>query len=763
MDRHSPVLPFRSNRGRHRPVATAFATIAATIWLIAAIPLLAMAQTVKMHGTVAPGVSTMGSAGHLDPAKTLTLDIRFALRNRAQLDQLIAAQMDRGSPSYHQWITPDEFTRRFGTTDTDYSALKNWLAANGFQIIGGSREEGYLRFSGNAASVERAFKTQLDDFGNGKFANVTEPEIPAQFADVIGDILGLHNLGRLQPDYVTRKLKQGARKLPISKRAAHTGPVSGPDFNLANLGGSGFAFAAPDFYSFYDENLLLNAGNTGANGSDCIGIFANTNIYPEPAQATILSDYFSFFSQYTSFSTDPSVTIDLSKETDPGVIGDGADIEAYLDIEAAHVIAPGAPITLYVTNPNKLSFAQNLSDAVTAMTTENTCAALNFSYHICGATTSFLTTTLGDLFSKAQTNGQSVFVSSGDHGVDMCETGSPNVNELGANPLITSVGGAESSPTYDENGFATGYSTESAWNEQTSSTQDGESLVSGGGASAVFTKPAWQTGVAGTSNDNARDLPDVASLAGRPGIVIYADTDNSGKASPTESIDLEIGTSLASPLWAGYSRLLQTANGGKRLGSLNPTIWELGVAGQAANGFHDITSGDNTYISDVSGKPVTVPGYSAGPGYDLVTGWGSIDANSFVTAYINAPTPAPTPTPPVPSKLGATPTSLKFATTIVDAASKVKKLTLVNEAAKKGGVAITLSGFTMTSNIESAAGGTCTVGEMLAPKAKCTLAFTMTPSAGGTNSGSVGIMSNSSEGGLTINASVTGKVPKVPR
>ena len=418
---------------------------------------------------------------------------------------------------------------------------------------------------------------------------------------------------------------------------------------------------------------------------------------------------------------------------------------------------------MYVTNPNKLSFAQNLSDAVTAMTTENKCAALNFSYHICGATTSFLTTTLGDLFSKAQTNGQSVFVSSGDHGADMCETGSPNVNELGANPLITSVGGTESSPTYDENGFATGYSTESAWNEQTSSAQDGESLVSGGGASAFFTKPAWQTGVAGTSNDNARDLPDVASLAGSPGIVIYADTDNGGKASPNESIYLEIGTSLAAPLWAGYSRLIETANGGKRLGSLNPTIWELGVAGQAANGFHDITSGNNTYISDVSGKPVTVQGYSAGPGYDLVTGWGSIDANAFVTAYINAPTPAPTPTPPVPSKLGATPTSLKFATTIVDAASKVKKLTLVNEAAKKGGVAITLSGFTMTSNIESAAGGTCTVGEMLAPKAKCTLAFTMTPSAAGANSGSVGVMSNSSEGSLTINASVTGKVPKVPR
>jgi hypothetical protein len=150
-------------------------------------PLLAMAQTVKMRGTVAPGVSTMAIAGRLDPAKTLTLDMRFASRNRAQLDQLIAAQMDRGLPNYHQWITPDEFTRRFGATDTDFCLVKNFLAANGFQIIGGSREEGYIRFSGDAGSVERAFNTQLEDFGNGKFANLTEPEIPAQFADLIRD------------------------------------------------------------------------------------------------------------------------------------------------------------------------------------------------------------------------------------------------------------------------------------------------------------------------------------------------------------------------------------------------------------------------------------------------------------------------------------------------------------------------------------------------------------------------------------------------
>ena len=149
-------------------------------------------------------------------------------------------------------------------------------------------------------------------------------------------------------------------------------------FSLEAIGGAGFAFGPPDFYTFYDETPLLEGGNTGANGSDCIGIFANTNIFAEPSQATILKDYFALFSQDTSFSPDPVITIDFSKETNPGVIGNGADTEAYLDIEAVHLIAPGAPITLYVTNPDKLAFSQNLTDAITAMTTENKCARAEF-------------------------------------------------------------------------------------------------------------------------------------------------------------------------------------------------------------------------------------------------------------------------------------------------------------------------------------------------------------------------------------------------
>jgi hypothetical protein len=134
----------------------------------------------------------------------------------------------------------------------------------------------------------------------------------------------------------------------------------------------------------------------------------------------------------------------------------------------------------------------------------------------------------------------------------------------------------------------------------------------------------------------------------------------------------------------------------------------------------DITSGNNDYKNPNNPKAGIVPGYSAGPGYDLVTGWGSIDANAFVTAYLNAPSPSPMPTPAAQSKLQASPASLRFAITSVGAASKPKKLTLIN-ASKNGKAAITLTQFNMTPNLESAPGGTCEVSQMLASKQKCTL------------------------------------------
>jgi hypothetical protein len=144
-------------------------------------------------------------------------------------------------------------------------------------------------------------------------------------------------------------------------------------------------------------------------------------------------------------------------------------------------------------------------------------------------------------------------------------------------------------------------------------------------------KPPYQVGV--SPNDGARDIPDVAIIASAdmPGVFLG---DDQAPATPNAIIDCcDGGTSLSSPLWAGISRLIAQIKGA-RLGSMNPQIYQLGPAGSAA-GLRDVVTGNNNFNG--------VTGFKAGPGYDLVTGWGTPDINGFASAYTATTVPTPTP------------------------------------------------------------------------------------------------------------------------
>ena len=77
------------------------------------------------------------------------------------------------------------------------------------------------------------------------------------------------------------------------------------------------------------------------------------------------------------------------------------------------------------------------------------------------------------------------------------------------------------------------------------------------------------------------------------------------------------GTSAAAPLWAALiARINQNLPKGKRVGYLTPVLYQVsGNSTIGALGCRDIVSGDNSTAA--------VGGYSAGPGYDAVTGWGT--------------------------------------------------------------------------------------------------------------------------------------------
>ena len=150
----------------------------------------------------------------------------------------------------------------------------------------------------------------------------------------------------------------------------------------------------------------------------------------------------------------------------------------------------------------------------------------------------------------------------------------------------------------------------------------------------IFGKPAWQTGV-GVPNDAARDIPDVAMGADGPAVGVtpaialpgfFVATQKTTDPAPTFA--LTGGTSISTPMWAGVSRLVAQAQGVTRLGNIDSRLYELGNLQSANSGLHDVIAGNNANNG--------IPGYSAGVGYDLVTGWGSPDIAKLVAAFPGA-------------------------------------------------------------------------------------------------------------------------------
>jgi subtilase family serine protease len=154
----------------------------------------------------------------------------------------------------------------------------------------------------------------------------------------------------------------------------------------------------------------------------------------------------------------------------------------------------------------------------------------------------------------------------------------------------------------------------------------------------LFAKPAWQTGK-GVPNDGVRDVSDLSFAASvdHDGYLTCSPGDCvSGFRASDGTLDVVGGTSVSSPVFAGIVALLDQMTN-SRQGNVNPMLYQL--AATAPNAFHDITQGGN----EVPCRPLTPDcpassffGYTAGPGYDLVTGLGSVDVLNLLTAWQTA-------------------------------------------------------------------------------------------------------------------------------
>ncbi|HVN27068.1 MAG TPA: protease pro-enzyme activation domain-containing protein, partial [Candidatus Binataceae bacterium] len=581
---------------------------------------------------------------NMDASAPLTMEIHLKLRNQAQLQKFLEELQDPTSPNYHKFLEPGEFDSLYGPRQADIDAVANWLRDEGFTV---TTTAGSVQFTGSVEQTERSFAVHMVRLSATEFANQDDPMLPASLAPMVGSIDGLDNLmgsapvltmpanlKRLQAAASVSASHKLTRKEALARVSRGAAPLAQPAVIINNQQ----AYGDVDMRNTYD----VSSSSTMGSG-DCIAIVGQSNFIDGS-----LTTFRNQFSDLPAFN----VTRVLVGGTDPGT-GSGAEVEAELDLDWSHVMAPGAPTRFYYGSGN-------LQNVIQQAVNDDTCKVISVSFEFCGGSNSFYTSTLDGIFSKAASQGQSVFVSSGDHGAagstpvnQHCQpgTGNPIVSEMSADPNVTSVGGTQiDSPDY-VNGTAHGYATETVWNDGSGAT--------GGGASALFSKPSYQN-APGVPSDGKRDLPDVVLLGGGPAVFIGGDSGGSGDIQCC--ID---GTSLAAPMWAGLAKDLESQLGA--LGLINSKLYTLGrlqyQSGGSSQGFHDITSGNNSFNG--------VTGFSAGTGYDKASGLGSVDFAVFATAFAN--------TSNVPgTTMSANPTSLDFGSLDASSASKAKKVVITN-------------------------------------------------------------------------------------
>ncbi len=619
----------------------------------------------SVHPLAQPGYDH-GAVNESVPADRLLLLLNRPPEREAAFQQLLKDQQTPGSPSYHHWLTPEEIGSRFGPADADMDAVTGWLSASGFNVSRVSRARRFVEFSGTVGQLNDAFHTQIHEYlvnGQVHHANATGLRIPKALAGIVAGLSPLHDF-RPTPQFQEAgkgHYDAGTRRFV-------------PEFNLPSSWSPLLYGVAPaDFYTQYDLNSVYSANVTGAGVT--IGIIDESNI-----DVSLASSYRSVFGLSANTL---QVVLDGG---DPGT--NTSDVESYLDVELAGAVAPAAVVDLYLSagSPSQ----DPLELAALRAVEDDQADVLSVSW----GSGEQEQGTGGNQFwnaiwEQAAAQGQTVLVAAADYGQipdeDYLLEGSlagPAVNGLASTPWDVAVGGtdfyyadyATGAPSASTFWNATNNSvtkgsliapiTEQVWNDAfgldaiSNGLARDEMYAAGGGASncstvnlvtggcvSGYAKPSWQSGP-GVPADGARDLPDVSLFASNgANFSGYVICDFEGACAPDASgnfdFDVVGGTSASAQAMAGMMALVVQKYG--RQGQADTVLYPLSQ--QKPSSFRDITLGGNWDICVESDADCTLNSagvavsegestvYAAAPGFDLASGWGSVDAANLLNNW----------------------------------------------------------------------------------------------------------------------------------
>ena len=526
-------------------------------------------QVLQGHVPAAVSEFNLQPVGRLPATTNLDLAIGLPLRNQAALTKLLQQIYDPSSPNYRHFLTPDQFAESFGPTERDYEDVAAFMSSNGLTIRSRHSNRVVLDVTGTAENIEKAFQTRLYIYQHPVeartfYAPDTEPSVPGGLA--ILDISGLNNYSRPKPLFVARPPNRAA--VAPNAGSGPSGTYMGGDFRAA------YAPGCPFNGTGQVVGLLQFDGYTASD----ITYYESKAGLPNVTLSNVLLD---------GFSGTPT--------------GDGGEVEVSLDIEMSISMAPGlSEVIIYEAGPYG-----NWHDLLNRMATDNLAKQLSCSWYDPNVG---IDTVANQIFQQMAAQGQSFFAACGDS--DAYTGYIPFPDDT---PYITLVGGT----TLTTTGPGGPWVSETVWNWGIEYGDNG--VGTGGGISRQYGIPTWQQFVSMATNQGSttmRNLPDVALTA--DGVYVRAD-----------GADQEVGgTSCASPLWAGFTALvnqLATSQGRPTMGFINPAIYAIGTGTTYAVCFHDIATGNNTW----SGSPTK---FYAVAGYDLCTGWGSPNGTNLIYA-----------------------------------------------------------------------------------------------------------------------------------
>ena len=546
--------------------------------------------------TVAPSfVPPAGShvLGAADPGASTTVAVGLSVRDPQGLGAVLAAEYTPGTPLYHGFLSPTSLASRFGPSADTVHAAEQYFAGFGLSVT--SEPNGLLLLvHGPRAAVASAFGTTFDEYedasGNLLISHPTPATLPAgiPWAGALG-------FGNVTPI------------VPASREGSTERPVAGPAAGCANGPGGLSPCQIQTAYGF--SSLIAN----GTNGlGERIGI-VDAYSGDEP-QTQLAADFATFTGEFSLPGGGVQYLYPVPTPQNLNLTSVNPDwgLEEALDLEWARAAAPGASLSM-TFSPDATVGLYTAIDSLVATASVNVLSLSwgepdvgvfnSFSTPCssgCNATTDGSYALLGPVLEFAAAEGISVFAASGDCGA-ADGTGGQSTNFPASDPYVTGVGGTVLSVGPNGN-----YTAETGWSgNATGSVAPGCVNQGGsGGGFAPTSRPWWQVGAGLPSVPSERGVPDVALDAGASVSTVVG-----GRSTGV------VGTSVATPIWAGLAAVADQ-HAGAALGFLDPALYRIAQGANYSRDFHDILSGNN--------------GYSAGPGWDPVTGLGSPVAASLV-------------------------------------------------------------------------------------------------------------------------------------